>query len=373
MSAISETKDVFISYRRNGGATVARLLCDVLNQRNISTFFDKESLGEGDFDNAIEKNLHAARNFILIISPKLFEGGKNAEGQYDTKLTEADWVYREIRIALETGKPIIPILVNGEQGFPATLPPGIEGISRKDALSFGHDHFESELRKLISRLKTNKDLLIESYLKTIQGEGCDEILLETCHDLAGSKRAHEITQLLTSKARQLLNEEARNNQTAIEAILKGANIGFAKELCRDLGIDNTGDFPHLKQNLSNWVENREFKKISQDPEASDRFDEIVNVFGRYYKDHKSRESIIEIARKMRVDVDSKRSSANIFKCIFDKYGIAGFFEKYPIRFPAEELKDITYNLLANEKGKKADLKTQIINYANYEYTPEDLD
>ena len=167
MSTISETKDVFISYRRDGGATVARLLCDVLNQRNISTFFDKESLGEGDFDSAIEQNLHAARNFILIVSPKLFDRGIDANGQYDPKLTETDWVYREIRIALETGKPIIPIFVNGENKFPAHLPIGIEDISRKDALTFGHDHFESELRKLISRITTNKDQLIETYIENL--------------------------------------------------------------------------------------------------------------------------------------------------------------------------------------------------------------
>lgn len=373
MSTISETKDVFISYRRDGGATVARLLCDVLNQRNISTFFDKESLGEGNFDNAIEKNLHAARNFILIVSPGLFERGKTVNGKYDAQLTKTDWVYREIRIALETGKPIIPIFVNGEQGFPSILPPDIEGICRKDALTLGHDHFESELRKLISRLKTNKDLLIESYLKIIQGEGHDEILLETCHDLAGSKRASEITQLLSNKARQLLNEETRNNQAAIEAILKGANINFSKKLCKDLGIDNTGDFLHLKQNLSNWMENREYKEFSKDSENNDRFDHIIEEFGQYYRDIESRGAITEIARKMNVEISSKRSSRDIFRDIFEHHGVAGFFENYPTRFPADELKDITHNLLGNGKGKKSDLKTQIIDYVNYQYTPEDLD
>lgn len=374
MSIASETKDVFISYRRSGGATVARLLCDVLNQRNISTFFDKESLGEGDFDNAIERNLHAARNFILIVSPGLFERGRTASGQYDPQITETDWVYREIRIALETGKPIIPIFVNGEQGFPTLLPPGIEGISRKDSLTLGHDHFEPELRKLISRLKTNKDLLIESYLKNIQSEDRDEILLETCHDLAGSKRAAEITQLLIIKTRQLLNEETRNNQAAIDVILKGATIGFAKGLCKDLGIDNTGDFAHLKQNISNWIENREFKYFSQQAESNDRFLEIVNAFGQHYKRHESRRTAIELAEKMDIELDTTRSSYDIYYAIFNAYGIAGFFESYPTRFPANELKEIAYRLLPNETTwKKSDLIEQIIDYVNYAFTPEELD
>lgn len=374
MGATSETKDVFISYRRNGGATVARLLCDVLNQRNISTFFDKESLGEGDFDNAIEKNLHAARNFILIVSPGLFDRGITASGQYDNHLTESDWVYREIRIALETGKPIIPIFVNGEQSFPTFLPPGIESISRKDTLTLSHDHFEPELRKLISRLKTNKDLLIESYLKNTQGEEQDNILLDTCHNLAGAKRATEITQLLSSKARQLLNEETRNNQDAIDAILKDANIGFAKKLCKDLGVDNTGDFAHLKQNLSNWIENRSFKEFSLEAESNDRFYTLVNIFGDFFKSHEDRRKAIELAGKMGIAPDTTRSSYDIYYDIFDTFGVAGFFENYRSRFPSNELKYIAYTLLPNESSwKKSDLIGQIIDYVNYVFTPEDLD
>lgn len=72
---------------------------------------------------------------------------------------------------------------------------------------------------------------------------------------------------------------------------------------------------------------------------------------------------------MKVDIESKRSDKDIYSAIFEEYGVAGFFENYPIRFPADELKDITLSLLANGKGKKADLKTQIIDYVNYEYTP----
>ena len=35
--------DVFISYRRGGGATVARLLYEVLKSRGISAFMDAET------------------------------------------------------------------------------------------------------------------------------------------------------------------------------------------------------------------------------------------------------------------------------------------------------------------------------------------
>ena len=43
-------------------------------------------------------------------------------------------------------------------------------------------------------------------------------------------------------------------------------------------------------------------------------------------------------KEMTPDIESKRSSKDIYSDIFNKYGIAGFFENYPIRFPADELK-----------------------------------
>lgn len=375
MSTISEAKDVFISYRRNGGATVARLLCEVLNQRNISTFFDKESLGEGDFDNAIEQNLHAARNFILIVSPKLFDRGRDASGQYDLKLTETDWVYREIRIALEAGKPIIPIFVDGENEFPAVLPPSIEGISKKDALTFGHDHFEPELRKLIGRIKTNKDQLIDTYIENLSHlppkYQC-EILIKNCQDLDSEKATLDIIKIITNKIRQLLNNN-QNTKLTIKAITDTTDANFIKHLCQKLNLDNTGDISRLQKNLTNWLENKEFRKFSLENEKTDRLRGVASAFGEEFKSKNHRLKAIEIAKELDIELETTRSSFEIYWDIFHHTGVAEFFETQSKKFSEDEIKLIASYLFGDSKGRKNELIQLIADYANYEYTPEELD
>jgi hypothetical protein len=369
-------KDVFISYRRSSGATVARLLCDVLTQRNISIFFDKESLGEGNFDEAIEKNLRAARNFILIVSPGLFDRGKNSNGQYDPLLSDADWVYREIRIALASGKPIIPIFVNGEQGFPAILPPGIEDICRKDALTFGHDHFEPELSKLLNRIKTNKDQLIESYIKNLSHIATDEqrdTLINLCENLGGKKATEEIINSLTNKLRVLFNSQSKS-QPAINAIADSVSLGLLKFICKDLGIDNTGDTSYIKTNMVNWVLNKTFREFSKKTEALDRINEIINAFAETYKSHDKRTKAISIAENgLQLCPANRRSSSGIFSEIFDDFSVAEFFEKSSKELSEEEIKSVALYLFSDDKGRKNDLISRIVDYANYEYSPDLLD
>jgi len=376
MDSTTDMKDVFISYRRSSGATVARLLCDVLTQRNISIFFDKESLGEGNFDDAIEKNLHTARNFILIVSPGLFDRGKNSNGQYDPLLSDADWVYREIRIALASGKPIIPIFVNGEQGFPAILPPGIEDICRKDALTFGHDHFEPELSKLLNRIKTNKDQLIESYIKNLSHIPTDEqrdTLIDLCENLGGKKATEDIINLLTNKLRLLFNSQSKS-QPAINAIADSVSLGLLKFICKDLGIDNTGDTSYIKTNMVNWVLNKTFREFSKETEASDRIDEIINAFAETYKSYDKRTKAISIAEnELQLSPANRRSSYGIFSEIFDDFSVADFFEKSSKQLSEEEIKYVALYLFSDGKGRKNDLISRIVDYANYEYSPELLD
>ena len=50
--------DVFISYRRDGGAMRARLLYEALKQRRYSVFFDFESMTAGRFGDEIVEAIH---------------------------------------------------------------------------------------------------------------------------------------------------------------------------------------------------------------------------------------------------------------------------------------------------------------------------
>ena len=90
---------IFISYRRCDGKTVAKFLYDYLTHMKYSVFWDEESIHNGRFDEAIYKAIDECKDFILIVSPKVAE--------FDNK--DNEWVYKELLYALKKQKNIIPV------------------------------------------------------------------------------------------------------------------------------------------------------------------------------------------------------------------------------------------------------------------------
>lgn len=64
---------IFISYRRCDGKTVAKFLYDYLTHMNYLVFRDEESAHNGRFDEAIYNAIDECKDFILIVSPKVAE------------------------------------------------------------------------------------------------------------------------------------------------------------------------------------------------------------------------------------------------------------------------------------------------------------
>jgi hypothetical protein len=267
-----EEKDVFISYRREDGATAARLLCDALERRNISTFFDKETI-EGDFHKSIKNNLAAARNVLVVVSARMFSRCLLEDGSYDEVAVKGDWVYEELRISLESDKKIIPVFVNGVTGFPAILPDKISRISKIDALILDHQNFDSNLNKLIGRFRTTKHILLDSYIETdkeIYAEGHLESLLRVCTNLSPSKIA-DVEAILLKLIRSNWQLSDLSDSEAVDALFDGVSIDFLKNLCKRLELDNTGGVRRMKTNLLSWVKNDTgVRKFKEDESENDR-------------------------------------------------------------------------------------------------------
>lgn len=105
--------NIFISYRREGGFYLARLLQELLSKRKV--FLDTERLKAGKFDEAIYKAIEQCENVIVILSPDCFKRCKDPE----------DYVRKEIMYAMKLGKNIIPVMMNGFT-FPEVMPEGLE-------------------------------------------------------------------------------------------------------------------------------------------------------------------------------------------------------------------------------------------------------
>lgn len=134
--------DVFLSYRRNGGLSAARMLSLSLADRGFRCFFDQDSLRHGKFDAAIFKAIEQASNFIMIVT----------DGAYDRCSDEKDWVRIEVEYAIKLNRNIVPVAPTGSfRSFPDSLPTSLHAlrkiqISRLDL----EDLYKESVEKIIS-------------------------------------------------------------------------------------------------------------------------------------------------------------------------------------------------------------------------------
>ena len=61
--------DIFISYRRDGGDTLAQLIYDRLTDRGYSVFLDIESLRSGKFNEKLFSVIDECRDVVVILPP----------------------------------------------------------------------------------------------------------------------------------------------------------------------------------------------------------------------------------------------------------------------------------------------------------------
>jgi hypothetical protein len=96
--------DVFLSYRRLGGADFAQLLKVELQALGLRVFLDIDNLGTGKFDDALQHSLGCSKNIVLVWT-------KGCMDRFFTplKASEMDFVREEYKLALALGKNIIPL------------------------------------------------------------------------------------------------------------------------------------------------------------------------------------------------------------------------------------------------------------------------
>lgn len=137
--------DVFISYRRQGGAVKAELTKDELAKRGFRDsrmFLDTRSLTSGNYLKTILDAIAGSRNIVVIVTKDCF---KNLP-------TDSTWV-REIEYAIELHKNIVPIYFDGITGLKADeIPSCIQQLAFENAVQYVHQYADASFDRLASRL-----------------------------------------------------------------------------------------------------------------------------------------------------------------------------------------------------------------------------
>lgn len=148
--------DAFISYRRDNGFHMARIIRDYLESKDLVPFMDLHDIHEGQFDIKILDAIADAENFILILSPE----------SMDRCINENDWVRQEIKAAVELNKNIIPIRQVGFQwpdNLMDQLPESVKRMEKEQSIDENPSYFDEMLSRVYQRLKNVKPASVSIY------------------------------------------------------------------------------------------------------------------------------------------------------------------------------------------------------------------
>jgi len=146
---------IFISYRRDDQPGFAGRLADALEAAfgADQVFRDIEDIHPGeDFVAAIEQQLHTVDVMLVMIGPGWLAASRNGVRRLDEP---DDFVRLEIAAALASGKPVIPVLVDGaSMPGAADLPPALAGLARCQAVALSDAGWRSDVAQLVASLRT---------------------------------------------------------------------------------------------------------------------------------------------------------------------------------------------------------------------------
>lgn len=151
----SATYDVFISYRRVGGADFAQLLKLLLKAEGLNVFLDVENLGSGDFATQLVNVLRASSNVLLVWSRGCMDRFLLPEGVADAPAdAPPDFLLMEYANALRMGKSVVPVYKE-DFVFPLAerLPVSVRGVLSLNAVKFVAEYRDASLRRVIESLK----------------------------------------------------------------------------------------------------------------------------------------------------------------------------------------------------------------------------
>jgi hypothetical protein len=150
----SDTKAVFISYRRDAGAGYAGRIADALVEHfgEDKVFRDIDSLEPGlDFVVAVERAIESSEVLIAVVG-KHWLTVTDAAGQKRLENPD-DYVRTEIATALKRNIRVIPLLIQ-EAAMPSAreLPDDLAPLSRRNAFVIHDSSWRDDIQRLITAL-----------------------------------------------------------------------------------------------------------------------------------------------------------------------------------------------------------------------------
>lgn len=211
---------IFISYRRDGGAEMARLIRDALQHRGFRVFMDVEDLRSGRFDVALLSAIDGCTDVIVILSPNSLE----------RCAAEGDWVRREVAHAIAHGKNVVTVRTRGFHWPEQPLPNDIADLRYFQGIEPSHNLFSASVDKLVLLLKSRPSLRASRRFRAALALTCGVALVALAATYFRRPQSARETNLPPAAP------APRDSQTAPATTRPApasqpANLAFARDLC----------------------------------------------------------------------------------------------------------------------------------------------
>lgn len=137
-------RTVFISYRRTN-MPWALAIYQHLTSHGFDVFFDYLSIPSGDFEEVILENIRGRAHFIVVLTPSAL----------DRCHEPGDWLRREIEIAMNEKRNIVPLMVESfdfnSPSVNKALTGRLGGLRKYNALRVPSDFFFEAMNRLQER------------------------------------------------------------------------------------------------------------------------------------------------------------------------------------------------------------------------------
>jgi hypothetical protein len=132
-----------LSYRRKVSWSVARAIFQDLKKHRYRAFMDLEGIGPGEFDLVIQQQIALSPHFLLLLAP----------GSTERFVEPADPLRREIELAIDLNRQIVPILIDDFEfkTYAAHLTGKLEMLPRLNGVRLNDEYFEESMTRLRNR------------------------------------------------------------------------------------------------------------------------------------------------------------------------------------------------------------------------------
>jgi formylglycine-generating enzyme required for sulfatase activity len=201
-------KTIFISYRRKD-ISWALAVYQYLTSQKYDVFFDYTSLSGGDFEQVIVSNIKARAHFLLILTPTAL----------DRCHEPGDWLRREIEMAVDEKRNIIPLFFDGfnfsSPSVAQKLTGKLSSINRYNGLDVPAGYFLEAMGRLSSRyLNVPLNAVIHPVSTEVRKVVKEE---QIAADIALIQKSEDIKELITSAKEKLAGSRQTETKAADSA------------------------------------------------------------------------------------------------------------------------------------------------------------